>query len=113
MGAIALVTLPSSGTRSPGLMRTVAPMATEATGAATHAPLGPAPKPLRAPVQASLDSVSGPVHRLGFDEFGNRVQGHHHRGFRPLPNEECAGDGHRHQRIDVQLAAQQRRNAFL
>ena len=62
--------------------------------------------------QQALDSVSGPVHCLGFDELRNRVQSHHHRGFWPLTNEECAGDGHRHQRIDVQLAAQQRRNAF-
>ena len=41
MAPFPFVTLPSSGTRSPGLMRTVAPMATAATGVADHAPLGP------------------------------------------------------------------------
>ena len=44
MAPLPLVTLPSSGTRSPGLMRTVAPMATEATGVAVHAPLVPSTK---------------------------------------------------------------------
>ena len=41
MAPLPLVTLPSRGTLSPGLMRTVAPMATEATGVADHDPFAP------------------------------------------------------------------------
>ena len=66
----------------------------------------------RCQIQQALDGVAGAVHRLGFNPFGNRVQRHHHGGFRPLANQKRTGDRHSHQRIDAKLAAQQRRNAF-
>ena len=66
----------------------------------------------RCQIQQALDGVAGAVHCFGFNPFGNRVQRHHHGGFRPLANQKRTGDGYRHQRIDAKLAAQQCRNAF-
>ena len=54
--------------------------------------------------QRSLNGIKEPgsVNRAGLDKFGNRIQRHHHGGFRPLTNEEGARDSDRHQCIDVQ-----------
>ena len=56
----------------------------------------------------ALDRVAGTVGGTRFDQFGDGVERHDHRGFRPLADDESAGHGHAHQRIDVQTAVAQR-----
>ena len=43
------------------------------------------------------------VCRTRLDQFGNRVQGHDHRRFGPLPDDERTGDGDGHQGVDIEL----------
>ena len=57
--------------------------------------------------QQAGDGVSRALDRPGFDELGKRVQGHHHRSFGPLADDERASHRNGHQRVDVQLSVQQ------
>jgi len=57
----------------------------------------------------ALDRVARAIQRASLDQFGNRVQRHHHRRFRPLPDQEGTGDGDGHQRRDVEATSTQRR----
>ena len=59
-------------------------------------------------IDQTLDGVARAVHGTRFYEFRNRVQGHDHRGFGPLANDERSRDRHRHQGVDVELAVAQR-----
>ena len=43
-----------------------------------------------------------PLDEQLFDHFGEREQGHHHRGFGPLADDDRSGDGRHHQEIDVE-----------
>jgi hypothetical protein len=63
--------------------------------------------------QQALDGVARAVHGARLDQLGNGIQRHHHRGLGPLADDEGAGDGHRHQRVDVQAPAHQRGEALL
>jgi hypothetical protein len=51
--------------------------------------------------QQPADRIAGAVDGAGFDQLGDRVQRHDHRGLGPLADDEGAGNGHRHQRVDV------------
>ena len=59
--------------------------------------------------QQAADGVARAVDGARLDQLGNRVQRHHHGGLGPLADQEGAGDGHRHQRRNAQLATRQRR----
>jgi hypothetical protein len=63
--------------------------------------------------EQALDRVARAVHGAGFDQFGNRIERHHHRGLGPLADDEGARHGDGHQRIDVEAAAHQRAEALL
>ena len=62
--------------------------------------------------EQAADRIARAVHGARLDQFRDRVQGHHHRRFRPLPDHEGTDDGHRHQSVDVQAPMQQGREAF-
>ena len=62
---------------------------------------------LRRERQQALDGAARPIHGAGLNGFRNRIQGHHHRRFGPLADQESAGHGHGHQGIDVQAALPQ------
>lgn len=59
--------------------------------------------------EKALDGVACTVRGAGLDQLGDGVERHHHRGLGPLADHERTGHGHRHQRVDVQAAAPQRR----
>jgi hypothetical protein len=63
--------------------------------------------------EQALDRVAGAVHGAGFDQLGNRVERHHHRGLGPLADDEGARHGNGHQRVDVEAAAHQCAEALL
>ena len=67
---------------------------------------------VRCQVHQALDGVARPVHGACLDQFGDGVQRHDHGRLGPLADEKGARDGHRHQRIDVELAAPQRDQAL-
>ena len=50
------------------------------------------------------DGIARAFDRPGFDQFGDRVQRHHHRRFGPLADEYGTRHRHAHQRVDVQPA---------
>ncbi|EWS65826.1 hypothetical protein Y695_00904 [Hydrogenophaga sp. T4] len=63
-------------------------------------------------VNQALDGVSGAIDRALLDELRDGIEGHHHGGFRPLANDECARDGNRHEGIDIELAVSKCDQAF-
>ncbi len=60
----------------------------------------------------ALDGMARPVEGLGFNQLRDREQHHHHGGFWPLAEQECAGHGNAHQGIDVEVAMAQGDPAF-
>ena len=62
--------------------------------------------------QQAFDGVAGAIDGPRLDRLGDGIQRHHHGSLWPLPDHESAGDGHRHQRIDVQPPMAQRRQTF-
>ena len=58
-------------------------------------------------MQQIANRHAGLVHGLVFNALGGGVQRHDHGRFGPLANDEGAGDGHRHQRMNAQLEAKQ------
>ena len=58
------------------------------------------------------DRLAGPLHRPRFDRLGHGIERHHHGGFREAADQEGARDRHAHQRIDVEPALAQGREAL-
>jgi hypothetical protein len=48
-----------------------------------------------------------------FDQLGQRIERHHHRRLGPLADDERASHGDGHERVDAELAEQQRLDAAL
>ena len=67
----------------------------------------------RCQLHQAADGVARPIQRLRLDHLGQRKEDHHHRRFRPVPDEHRAGHGDGHQRIDVQIAVLEGNPAFL
>jgi len=67
---------------------------------------------IRRQCQQALDRIAGSIHGARLDQFGNGVQGHDHRRLWPLPDQECAGHSHAHQRVHVQLPTSQGRQTL-
>ena len=88
----------------------MAPNGTALAGVTSHSPL-PANTRASSGARASspLMAFACAVNGFGFDQLGNRVQRHHHRGLWPLANQKRTCDDHRHQGIDVELATPQSR----
>lgn len=51
----------------------------------------------------AADGITRAIQGFGFDQLGDSKQEHHHRGFRPLANQDRAGHRDTHQGIDVQV----------
>ncbi|MNL10984.1 hypothetical protein D3C87_1318020 [compost metagenome] len=58
---------------------------------------------LRRHLHQAADGVARAVQGFGFDQLGHGEQEHHHRRFRPLPDQDRAGHRDAHQRVDVQV----------
>ncbi|MNO84053.1 hypothetical protein D3C76_753830 [compost metagenome] len=67
---------------------------------------------LRGHLHQAADGVARPVQGFGLDQLGHGEQEHHHRRFRPLPDEDRAGHGDTHQCVDVQVEVLKRDPAF-
>ncbi|CAI8692242.1 LigA [Burkholderia sp. IT-111MI5] len=68
---------------------------------------------VRRELHQALDRIARAVERLRLDQFGDREQHHHHRGFRPLADRHRARHRDAHQRVDVQVAVANRDPALL
>ena len=58
------------------------------------------------------DRLAGPLHRPRFDRLCHGIERHHHGGFWEAADQEGARDRHAHQRIDVEPALAQCREAL-